>query len=360
MIDNKYFEKGEIVWPINGTLFYKIQQIITDHDQFTGLFKKTTRPFVVINDPEFQKVTGLVMLMPQKTLSTFNVNNKLIYIDNEGILREVCTNEILTADWSDLRTCGKKVPQEIMEKITERITANITGVGFDNKIPCTIPPVMSELPIVKESSKTDEETAKEWHKPDYPRTSDGKPIISNEIRKEIEDLIIKGTSAKEIIELYGISHTTINRYKRALAKNGKISYKRQHRPRLKNKEKESLIKDIQKGISEENCRKKYSISHVTYSKYKTQSYTSTTKTNNNTSSFFKKSSDIKIPSMLNIPKNIREEAKKAYIFIWDTMYLSSADFKEKYDKSDIDLNSYLNTAETLLNTYNIKVEGVTA
>lgn len=356
MIDNQYFEKGEVVWPINGTLFYKIQQVITDHDQFTALFKKTTRPFVVINDPEFQKATGLVMLMPQKTLSTFNVNNKIIYIDNEGVLREVCTNEIVTADWSDLRTCGKKVPQEIMQKITERITANITGVGFDNKIPYTIPPVMSEPPIIKESSKTNEEAAiKEWHKPDYPRTSDGKPIISNEIRKEIEDLIIKGTSSKEIIELYGISSTTINRYKRTLSKNGKISYKRQHRPRLKNKEKESLIKDIKKGMSKESCMKKYNISLVTYIKYKTQAgSTSTAKTN------FKKSSDIKIPSLDNIPETMKAKVKKAYTFIWDTMYLSSADFEEKYDKSDIDLNSYLNTAETLLNTYNIKVEGVTA
>ena len=219
------FKYGAIVVAKRGSLFEKILQVITE-DPNTTLLKKPTRPYVVVSNEEFNYKFQKVMIAPQRTLGSANVRSKIIYIDDENMLREICYTQIMTVDICELESLsGKIVPNVVMEQISLRLKESIEGSNaaeLATHIPTTVSSaaktaISLDIEEVKEVTKSiitePTITKKSSTAANKPHTG-GKPAKLTEDRYVEFKLDLGKMSRSDIMSKYKMSSSTVSKYAR--------------------------------------------------------------------------------------------------------------------------------------------------
>ena len=335
---NNIIYPGTLVFPKDGSLFKK-ELDIRSQDNTTILAKKAGRPYVVLSPSWVSKFLGVIWIVPQKSLSSFNVKNKVWYADESDTLRELLIMQMITVETDDvtiaphqeslkaptmkaIKLLQDQLDQALQELNGDPVISNkrnilkdITTKPEEEVTPATIE-TTSIAPVI-DVTPTEVPVTKKKH------TLVDKELIYEELRK--------GTPRKEICTKYGISNTTLMR-------------------------RESEYRAAQNSSSHIKPTPKKEEDDMPYMAWTTTEFAAGTDfmqiTTDYRGGYHINKPPLRYPSLLKLPKKLQREAKAEYLFVYQWNY--DADFCKKYQSAEKAKKHY-DAAVELLRTYGIQI-----
>ena len=332
---------GTLVFPKEGSLFKK-ELDIRSQDNTTILAKKAGRPYVVLSPSWVSKFLGVIWIVPQKSLSSFNVKNRVWYADESDTLRELLVMQMITVEVGDVTVSphqeALKAPtMKAIKLLKDQLDQALSELNGD-------PVISNKRNILKDITKP--EVTEESTPVATIETTSIAPVIdvtptevSTPTKKKhtlvdkelIYEELRKGTPRKEICTKYGISNTTLMR-------------------------RESEYRAAQNSSSHTKPTPKKEEDNMPYMAWTTTEFAAGT-------DFMQIGTDyrggyhinkppLRYPNLLKLPKKLQREAKAEYLFVYQWNY--DSDFCKKYQSAEKAKKRY-DAAVELLNTYGIQM-----
>ena len=328
-------QQGSIVLPKFNSTFEDILKSLTGKD--TSLMWKAGRPYVIVS---FSAKKGTVLLVPQRTLYTAYVKDRLWYEDDRHYLREIVWWQVMSADVSDLYDTGNVIPEDKKDEALKRIQSRLFGEGYDEPDDGDI----GEF-YFRDGTKSGEVKKPQDVIPVPNHTvtiskPESKPEPKPEAKPEPkpED---KPATKEDVIPVTDIAPT--------------ISSKRPHKY-----DRTPIIADVKAGMLKRDVMKKHGIcANTLYRICKEYGIMPADAKNSPTpmAENFVKGSVVNytIPNLKKVPDGVRKSVKNAAIVVQDAIHMNKDALLDKY-KSASNFDRQIKRAQDLLNRYHITVE----
>ncbi|MBP5596646.1 MAG: hypothetical protein J6Y02_14765 [Pseudobutyrivibrio sp.] len=317
-------KQGAIVLPKFGGVFEQMLKNITGKE--TNLMWKAGRPYVVISHCASM---GTVLLVPQRTLYTANVTDRIYYEDDRHFLREIVWWQIMSADIGDLFDTGHCVTKSsAIAETLKRIQGRLFGESYKEPVDDLISEFLfkdgrSEPVNIKKSEETPPPV-------DVIKVPDPTPVVIKKPEPKPEE-----PAEPEVVE--------------------------EAKPKRKHKhDREPIVADIRAGMPKRDVMQKHDISYSTYNRIcKEYDLVSSDPTNMPVPQAEKfvlgSVIDYKIPNLRKVPDGVRKQVKNAVIIVQDSLHMNPEAILAKY-KSPAELERQVKRAKDLLSRYHIAVE----